>query len=1198
MFGEIDLLKKPIKPQIFLAKPDKEIIAKLSEAYPPQQNIKLNALNDIRVQLPYEVEVHHQLVPNEHIPLIKERYLLKVVLGDSEEWYIITSPSDEMEDNGDRRTVTAYSLAYELSDKMLKDYKQVSYHAGQIMNDLLSRTVWSVGYIDADFELAYRDFEFSSNTVLDAVYQVAETYNAIVKWDTINRKVSLMKPELYGLNKGLKFSYGHYLKRMGRESKADEMVTRLKGYGKEGLSIERVNPTGQPYIQDLSYFLYPFERDAAKKVLQHSDYMTDSLCHALLDYDGLVEANKGTFESLLNRKEPLQASLSARQNELNALKLEQSQITSLKNNQQFDKNMWFEKFTYSGPSRSVVTTLKSSVNRYAVFCKVSDVSNLSVTVNGTPSRLAANEWVLSGKISGSLQSVVQLSGSPKDTEIFIQTASITKDEFTGTGNDDALINKYSLDHKEMQIEAKTAEIKNLQDQMDQIEVQITALKKLLSAEENFTRDQLNELNPFIIEKEFVDENYIHDKDLYKDLMEKFREMQKPQLLFNIDIVNFLEIVEEQHNWDKLVLGDTVTIEYEKMRTKVTARIIEMAFDYGSGSVGLTIANVKDISDPYKKMEKFMATSIGTSATLNHNKDRWGKAVIDASETSQLMENFWNKVTQEINMANNEYVTLDRSGLTITDPADPNRFLRATHGSLALTRSGGLRYETAITPDGIIAERLMGKILTTNRVIIGDDDGIWLTEGAKTTITDRCDREVMKIGLIEEKPDRFGLTINRFDTQDCSLASSIVNKVTLDSENGLTLERKRTNGFEKTLYTSLDGDLFMKGNFQAGEGNQVFKVDKDGVAIGSSVWANAPSRFDYYGNFYTRAMHAVTAEIEQSQFKDGHIVGSDLTIGTGDLAFRVFPNIGIWAGHQSFGSAPFSVSLDGTLKARKALITNGKNEVLVDSEKGKMFLHNFDIEGAGRIAAELLAVTTITAEDGYISNLTVSRLKTLGKDADVGQFVNYMEIQDKQFKWITAKVEAKEQSKDSKGNLLYWTDDKRQILTKEKTSYIAYQFKLGDIHEKMITDFLNEGEHALPRRVMGDGDGGTNPLTVNNIDYNTGRAYELKYNGGLDYRYVTNNLPHDRSLQFTDKGVQLNSQLAPIETLSKDYVIKLEDEKTGQFSVQFENSSSKFVFGPNGEVTLVGGNMTFTGKNISFEADDFRVTSKEVNFVKK
>lgn len=809
MLGDINPYKKPAKPQIFLARPNGMIISKLSEAYNIKQNIKLTSLNEITFDLPYYYDFYHKQKKNNNAEIIKERYLLEVNINKQKEVYIINKINDQMDEEKDYMSISAFSLGYELKDKMIRGLKIESKNARQSLYEVLSETLWTIDNIDPDFERTYRDFDFSSTTVLDAVFKIAYTFNAVIQWNTLKRTIRLVKPEHTGINRGLKFKYGHYLKSLGKESNADEMVTRLKVYGKDGLSIERVNPTGQNYIEDFSYFMYPFSRDANKNVLSSSDYMTDSLCHALLDYNQLIESKNNEFNLYLENKENLQKQLSNKEVEIDSLKQQESKINDIVLLQQYDNNMWFYKFNYNG-SKVVETTKVNPNYHYAVFCKVSNTSNIAIKIDGIQKNLVQGKWALLTKSKLSNFITYEVTGSNKDTEVFIQIANITEQEYSFDFSKDVdLIEKYSLDNKQMQIKAKQSEIDILKKQIGAVDAKITDLKSLLSVENNFTPDQIKELNKYVIEREFSDENYIDDKDLYKDAKEKFDELRKPQTSVNIDIVNFLEIIEEQHNWDKLRLGDEVIIEYEKIGVKVTAKIIEISFDYEEMNISLTIANVTDIDDDAKKLAKYLEKGLNTSTKVDMEKFKWDQNKVDLGKVGKILENFWNEVTNEINMANNEFVTVDRKGITIIDPNDPNRFLRATHGALALTKSGGLRYETAITPDGIIAERLMGKIILGTRVIIGDDDGIWLTDGPLTTVTDRCEREVMKIGLYDKSPDKYGIVLNRYNGVECG-ENDLVNRIIIDRDEGLSILRKDGVNWTKTTWLDLDGYINLRG----------------------------------------------------------------------------------------------------------------------------------------------------------------------------------------------------------------------------------------------------------------------------------------------------------------------------------------------------------------------------------------------------
>ncbi|MDK8179411.1 phage tail spike protein [Paenibacillus sp. UMB4589-SE434] len=1174
MLGDIDYLKSPVQPQLFLVRPDLTLISKIAEAYDIHQSLRLASLNELSFKIPYDLDRNHLLTPNRHTDWIKGRYVIQVELGDSIERYVISNINEKMEDGGSCYfEVKCFLLPFELKDKLIRDVSLESSHAEQVLSQLLASTLWSIDYLDADFKLTYRTFDFTNTTVLDAIYNVAETYNAVIQWDTVKRTISMHKPEFFGINKGLKFSYGHYLKTLDKDSKADEMVTRLKAYGHEGLSIHAVNPSGQPYIEDYSYFMYPFQRDANRQVLSSSSYMSDSLCHSLLDYAAYTETKRNVFDTYFKERRGYELLASQQTADLDQHRQKEASTTDIVLNQQFDKRMFFDKYNLNNSLSNTTSFSLAPHLPYAVFIKLTSSSSGAVSLNGNNYPVPVNQWVVLGKLHHINTASISVS-SNSSTEVYIQVANISLDEYNTASNEQELIEKYSLDYRQAAIRAKQAELESTKALIAEVKQKIALLQKELDSSNHFTEKQLEELNVYVIEKEFVDDKYVDQEDLLKAAWEKLKELQRPQTSFSISAVNFLALLEEQHNWDKLVLGDYVTVQYEKLNTNIEARISEITYNYENSDISLTISNVKEISDDYKKIEKFIYDSQKTTTTVDSSKQQWDKAVVDSSEIHDLFTNFWNKVTNDINMASNEYVTIDRKGITITDPHDSLRFLRATHGALGLTRSGGLRYETAITPDGLIAEQVLGKIITSNRVIIGDNDGLFLIEGAKATITDKCKREVMKIGLYDEQKDKFGILLNRYyhDPTNPALQCNqeITNRVIMNESDGLIIQRKRSNSYENTLYTSLDGDLFMKGNFQAGEGERVFKVNHEGLSLGASNWSDAPLHADYYGTVWMNKLIAKRADITESTFKNGHIEGSSLFIGQGDRSFSVYPQQGIWAGSFNFASAPFSVTLDGTLKTRKAIITNGENKLLIDSEAGKINLNNFDIEGVGRLSSEMIAVKMITAEGGYISDLTVNKVNTLWKDEPVGSHVNYVEIKDHAIKFITAKVSAKEQLKDPQGRPLYWTNQNREMLTPENTGIIAEKSILNPKWEKHCIRFDGDGGTAEPKRIIGAGDGGPN---------DSAKAVETKYNGGYKLQYLASATARERVVDWTDKGIHVKATEGSIELNSKSFRVAVEN---GVAEIS-NGSGSSIQLTADGDILFKAArNMKFNAQRYDFE----------------
>jgi len=1115
MLGEIDYKRKPIQPQYFLAKPDREIISKLSEIFNDNIDVKLNDVAELSFTLPYFLDKHHKLKPNKNVSLIKERYLIKVVTGSQIDWFMVNDIEDNIDDS-DVMNIKCYSLVRELSNKLIKSYSVEAYGADQVLNDLLTmgNTIWDIEYIDADFILTRRAFEYPSSTVLEAIYSVAEKYNAIVTFNTDKRTLRMTKPELTGNNRGWTVSHGKLMKNMIRNTSSEEMVTRLSASGKDGLGIQKVNPTGQNYIENYGYWIYPFERDANKTVISSSHWMSDSLCHALLDYEALVESKTGLFKQYLEELESYETQLNQLKIDLNRLQQDEKVVQEVTLAQQFGDKMFFEKYQHSG-STSRQFKLNKGYN-YAAMIKVDSSSGLTVALNGSVKSVSSGRWVMLGKLNNLEITTITVNGS--STGVFMQVATISIEEYQMAGNDNAIVERYSLDNKENQINLKQIEISNKLNQITNVQNRINGLQTLLDAENNFTSKQLQELNYFVIEREFADDVYIDEQDLYDATLEKFKELQVPQLSVEIDIVNFLEIIEEQRNWDKLTLGDFVNVKYEPLDIALTARISEISYDYGGSSIKLTLSNAKNINDESKRIEKFLSDSKNTTIVVGNGRPDWTKAVVDSSEMSRLFENVWNKVTNEVNMASNEFVTLDRTGLTIIDPDDPLRFLRATHGVIALTRSGGLKYESALTADGLIAEQVLGKIILGQRVVIGDTTGVFTIEGSKLMIDDRCGRPVVRLGLTSEQPDVFGLHVNRYASINCN-DRTITNISGINNSRGFYIDKIRNGVTSNVFWLAQDGNLRLR----VGENNEVITVSELGFGIGHENWNLAPFRVDYFGNCWLDSLFANNAEIKNSLFKDGHIRGSDLELrDTKGGVIKMYPEWGLWFGSEDFDEAPASISMDGTAKFKKLIVTDGNNTLLMDSEKKQLHLNRWDIVGAGAIDTELLAANILTAEDGFISSLVAGKLSTLTNAALQG-WSNYVKIEGKEIKFLTGKVKGSGVHKElSDGRKLYWiSSEQKGEMTVEVTPWPVYVYQMED-KTKMRLFFEGDGEQAYPIIDMGEGD-----------SRGYGRGSIQKPNGSFDFVYLNSNYGREKSLRLTDDGVTLLSELGPINIKGKE-----------------------------------------------------------------
>jgi phage minor structural protein len=604
----IDRTLKPKRPRMFLCRPSGEIIGILKDATFPDHRVMLGKLNEITFEVPYDVERNHQIVRNPLVDHIRDRYLIKLVLGESTEYYFINELNEDAEESSDKKRVHAFSLGYELNDKLIREYEVTSKNATQVLADALGETIWSIGYIDVDFDIKYRSFEVPEKTVLDFVFEIAETFGSVVEFDTINRKIHLKKQESIGTDSGFRIGYGKYARSLSKNSKSDEQVTQFEPYGENGLSIRRVNPTGSSFLLNFSYFLYPFQRDTHGNTIQSSYYMSDGLCHAILDYQDLVEEKKTEFSTLLTQKETLQTTYATKSTEMAALQTEMIII---------EDELDVAKATQS------------------------------------------------------------------DTSTLLQQKAA----------------------KQLEINSKQVELSNVESDIDVADQSILNLQNTLKLENNFTPEQIIERNKFIIRRTWTDQNFINDEDLYEEAIKRFADLSKPQTVFNINIINFLEVVEEQRNWDKLNLGDTITIKYEKLGINVKAKIIEIAYNYESGDINLTIANVTEIESDENKLIKMLYQSYSTATSVDMNKYKWDDTKDKLGEINDIIEGTWSANERRIVAGVNESVTIDRRGITIRNQDFPNEVLIAQAGVLAISGDDGETWKNAITTTGTIKEKI-------------------------------------------------------------------------------------------------------------------------------------------------------------------------------------------------------------------------------------------------------------------------------------------------------------------------------------------------------------------------------------------------------------------------------------------------------------------------------------------------------------
>lgn len=684
MLGYIDKNLEPKEYELILCKPDGTQLQVLSEAQNIQYSAKFPTTDELNFTIPYYIMDNGKKIKNPNWELIKGDYL---VLLNEEKYFIIINPEDNADDR-QSKTIVCYSREYELNKKIIRSYEYVSRKLysplpekdddGElrgVMNYITSLTSWSLDIPSfiSEFDIInkYRSFSVSEKTLFDfLITDVQKTFGCIFIFDTINKKISVKNIEKLNSTKGLYISESNYIKTIKKKIKNDEIITRLYCYGKDDLSINKLNPTGVPYLEDFTYY-------------KTTEYMSQDLIDALNKYDTLLETHRTskTFEKLLADLELLFSTLAAKNNELSVLQ--------------------------------------------ADLEKKEDEIDSAIKLNQSLTTLNAQRLTI-----------------------------------------------------ESNIRLKQAEIKTINNNISNKNNEIKNFRTLIAKENNFTSGQLSELDFFIREKTWSDSSYETEEDLYEESVKQLKRLSQPPIEFEVNIVDFLKIVECQHDWKKLICGDIVTIEYDDFDLSIDVRLVGYTHNDDNNDLVLQFSNKESLDDPFAYLTDLQKQTITTSTTIDMSKYKWDKSKDNESAIADLINNDLDASKNKVLAGKNQDVVVDRRGIWLTEKDDLGNIkpeqIRMINSSIVLSDDGFQTAKTAITGKGIVSSLLMGKTIIGQQGLF---DGIDIFSGGVNPIVE-IGKYLDKDGVTEKK----GIRINGANLEITGSVPSTIEDRVIQAEN--------------------------------------------------------------------------------------------------------------------------------------------------------------------------------------------------------------------------------------------------------------------------------------------------------------------------------------------------------------------------------------------------------------------------------
>ncbi len=441
---------------------------------------------------------------------------------------------------------------------------------------ILYNTGFTVGTISNTIAAKYRsNIDFNNITVYQAIKDIAESFEAIAVFNTVNKTVSFYAENEYGSNNGLVIKYATYLKSINKEIDAAKIITNARSLGKNNIKISLVNPTGLEIWEDYSYFL--------------DDYHISNTTGFTITADETTGLDI-TFPDT-------SAYLSRWMDAAEALKVAKWQYT--------------RDYFHTVFSNHNATVVDSSHNTYkGLYLKRSEAINLYVKYETQYEKKKADEYKYFYLLEH-YRDLYENKGTNLSQYQYYQTkyntAVAQAAAFKSTILDAAYDNIYDTTSVGS-LAYKFAAVQSFLDK-DAWEIDLDKLR-------TFQREAVH--NDSKVDNE---EDLVEATKIYVD------ENKEPRVTFNISIIDVLEAQEAYQDWDKFVTGDKIYIYFPEFNIDLEAQIREISIDFQSKTLSVVISTVRNYN---RSFGSYLTKNIRRFHNANMNTVMYYKDGTDAS----------------------------------------------------------------------------------------------------------------------------------------------------------------------------------------------------------------------------------------------------------------------------------------------------------------------------------------------------------------------------------------------------------------------------------------------------------------------------------------------------------------------------------------------------------------------------------------
>ena len=473
-----------------------------------------------------------------------------------------------------------------------------------------------------------------------------------------------------------------------------------------------------------------------------------------------------------------------------------------------------------------------------------------------------------------------------------------------------------------QISAVKKQISSLKTSQDSIGKQMGNIISAINMKNNFTSEQLKELNEFIREDELSSSNFVvtdtmsdsERMDMLKEMLEfgqkELRKVSQPQLQFSAEMLNLFEMDAfsncstdfEPGNYINIIIRDDYIVK---------ARLLTIDMDfYHPENFSVTFGNMNKVKGKniYTDVTKAIVTATSVATTVSFNASNWNQANKDADEINKAIVSGLLAAGESLRTSKSD-VTIDDRGIIISNTPEskyPNDRIFIGNSQILFSDDDFKTIKTAL-----------GRVQYTKKGVTYNDFGLI----AQLVLSGYIGASVIEGseiygGILQSLNYVAGKTGTKIDLNKGTFEFNANNetKLTLDENGVLTVKGtvKAEKGWigGQNAYIIEDGKIYCKKNSLTSNADGVY-IGTDGIALGANNVLKLTSNGTFYAEkgyiggtngFVIDKNKLYNGKSSISDAKNGIYLGTDgIALGANNV-FKVTPQGYVTAKSGTIGGA--------------------------------------------------------------------------------------------------------------------------------------------------------------------------------------------------------------------------------------------------------------------------------------------------------